>query len=127
MTIQTLNAWMLCEYQILSVIWVPTVGPPTVYGFKSPKNDRLFRNLKFWTKNSVFGPFHLILSNNPSCKRDNWIQHEIAVTICVVYFDQGAHACACIHMVENNKKCLKPLKKVLFSFRSIIIACFVFT
>ena len=30
----------------------------------------------------------------------------------VVYFDQH---CACAHMVENNEKCLKITRKVLFS------------
>ena len=33
----------------------------------------------------------------------------------VVYFDQRTHACAYIHMVENNEKHLKIIKKVLFS------------
>ena len=32
-----------------------------------------------------------------------------------MYFDQQTHACACIHMVENNEKRLKIIKKVLFS------------
>ena len=32
----------------------------------------------------------------------------------VVYFDQQAHACASVHMFENNKKCLKITKKVMF-------------
>ena len=32
-----------------------------------------------------------------------------------MYFDQQTHACACVHMVENNEKRLKIIKKVLFS------------
>ena len=36
----------------------------------------------------------------------------------VVYFDQRTHAYACVHMVQNNKKCYKIVKKVesVFSF-----------
>ena len=34
---------------------------------------------------------------------------------CVVYFDQQMHACACICMVENDKKRYKIIKKNLFS------------
>ena len=32
----------------------------------------------------------------------------------VVYFDQQTHACACVHMVENNEKCLKIINKYFF-------------
>ena len=32
-----------------------------------------------------------------------------------MYFDLQTHACACIHMVINNEKCLKIIKKLLFS------------
>ena len=32
----------------------------------------------------------------------------------VVYFDQWMHASACIHMVENNEKHSKIMKKYLF-------------
>ena len=31
-----------------------------------------------------------------------------------VYFDQQTHACACVRMVENDKKHSKMMKKVLF-------------
>ena len=34
----------------------------------------------------------------------------------VVYFNQQTHACACVHMVENNEKRYKIVKKVLFSW-----------
>ena len=33
---------------------------------------------------------------------------------CVVYFDQQTHACACIHMVENDQKHWIIMKKYLF-------------
>ena len=32
-----------------------------------------------------------------------------------MYFDQQTHACACVHMVKNNEKHLKMIKKVLLS------------
>ena len=32
----------------------------------------------------------------------------------VVYFDQRTHACACVRMVENDKKHKKMMKKVPF-------------
>ena len=35
----------------------------------------------------------------------------------VVYFDQQMHACACVPMVENDKKHLKMMKKVFFFMR----------
>ena len=31
-----------------------------------------------------------------------------------MYFDQQTHACACVRMVENDKKHSKMMKKVLF-------------
>ena len=34
--------------------------------------------------------------------------------LCVVYFDQRTHACAYVHMVENNEKRLKITKKYFF-------------
>ena len=33
----------------------------------------------------------------------------------VVYFDQQMHACTCVGMVENNEKCFKIIKNILFS------------
>ena len=44
------------------------------------------------------------------CIETHWIEDHS-----VVYFDQRTHACACDHMVENNDKCMKIIKKVLFS------------
>ena len=32
----------------------------------------------------------------------------------IVYFDLRTHACACVHMVENNEKHSKIMKKYLF-------------
>ena len=32
--------------------------------------------------------------------------------VIVVYFDQQVHACACVHMVENNEKHLKIMKNM---------------
>ena len=36
-------------------------------------------------------------------------------SIFVVYFDQRTHGCACIHMVENDKKCSKFIKTYFIS------------
>ena len=41
----------------------------------------------------------------------------------VVYFDQRTHACACVHMVKNNIKCLKTIKKVCFLIIRIRGSC----
>ena len=34
--------------------------------------------------------------------------------VLVVYFDQGMHVCACVHMVENDEKHWKMMKEVPF-------------
>ena len=36
-------------------------------------------------------------------------------TLSVVYLDQHMHACACVRMIENDKKHLKLIKKVPFA------------
>ena len=49
----------------------------------------------------------------PVSVSSTWIS-DIQAVMCVVYFNQQRHACACILMVENNEKRLKITKKYFF-------------
>ena len=40
---------------------------------------------------------------------------RISRQLCVVYFDQRMHDCACVRMVENNRKRSKIIKTYFFS------------
>ena len=41
----------------------------------------------------------------------------------VVYFDQRAHACACVYKVENNENRLKIIKKVEIAEEQPALGC----
>ena len=54
-------------------------------------------------KRPAIGPAHLLVHSS-----------KLSVTD-VVYFDQRMHACACIRIVENDKKTFENDEKVPFS------------
>ena len=45
---------------------------------------------------------------NPIAEPTSFVNSKSCLN--VVYFDQQTHACACVHMVENNENTQKLLK-----------------
>ena len=62
----------------------------------------------FWTRQKH-------VTGRSECLTCCYSNGPCACQICCVFQPANMHACACVHMVENNKKRLKIIKKVLFS------------
>ena len=85
-----------------------------------------------WGCGESKGHFKTVMSSYCVFLVKKW-RHLDKGLLAVVYFDQRTHASACFHMVENNEKHLKNIKKYFLSVwseqhpsagRSSAISCY---